>query len=381
VRNGEASALAERYARSIDVQACTPFFLWFAQVALGQMTPPEGLLASLARIEALPPNRRTEIRFTANDVAVLCLWGEHRQVINPDPDLWAELADTRADMVIPSGLFERMPYPDPFVAFPEPLVLPLDDGQYMTVGGFFVTGRRQIGLQIGQNYSHVGEVPVSLADSYTEPDGHRRYGLLFTAETWNADGSPVYIESTGERDMIWTRLTIRDGASVDELLAHSFAAFVDTNAGGDAHSQARAMLRAAVGVMIYLCADNRDVRVVNPPPVRKSKAKGKAARQRPTVVEVGHRVGATIRKYRRERAQFRASNPTGRTLPPHLRAAHFQSFRVGPGRPNERTETVVKWVSFIEVNMGKRTRDDRPTVHRATGRVPARETKRERSER
>lgn len=379
MRPGEASAAAEAAVASIDRQArilaimhplaTTPYFLWFGQTALGNMRPPEMLLESIARVETLPDDLRTEIRFTANDVAVLCLWQEHRQVISPDPDLWAELSDTRTDMQIPAGLFDRMPYPDPFIVFPEPLVLPLDGGQYMTVRGFFVTGRQGMALQTsGGGTYHVGQMPVSLAISQVQRGGFRWYGLLFAAETWNADGTPIYVKSTGERDMIWTRLTIRDGASIDDLVAESMQNFLDTEVGGDARTHAQAMLRAAVSMMVYLCADNRDVRVINPPPVI-VKRKGKVIRREkstaPVVIEAGFRIGATIRKYRRERAAWQASNPTGRTMPPHLRAAHLQAFRVGPGRPNERTETIVKWVSFTEVNMGQRKGQPKTTVHRA----------------
>jgi hypothetical protein len=112
----------------------------------------------------------------------------------------------------------------------------------------------------------------------------------------------------------------------------------------------------AVALTLYLCAGNPDVVPGTPRPAasrpRRKRGKGGGIPSEPPAWEVGWRIGAALRAARHatEGSQRRLTT-TGRASPiPHIRGAHWQSFRVGPGRPDERTDYVVQWIPPIPVN-------------------------------
>lgn len=307
-----------------------------------------------------------EVQFAGGDAALLKLWRQHRIAYDLDPDLQAELARTRLAGEIPFSAFMHLPHPDPFVALPTPLVLPLEGDLEQRVTGFFVSGRRTHALEIivgmGEGWDPADIPDHNLAGGRylqcsTHADGADALGITFMSAIHERGGRRRYV-GPGEPDALYTRITLRPGQTVRSMIAQIALNF--TPDGGPEvnwREDLDTLVNTAVNTLAYLSAENAEIEPVTG---RARQAVAKAVRSGskvPKVYGVGYREGSVIRKFRRAYTQRTASGqPTGFTLPPHIRAAHFQNFRVGPGRPNERTETRLRWVNFTKVNM----RDDKP---------------------
>jgi hypothetical protein len=116
------------------------------------------------------------------------------------------------------------------------------------------------------------------------------------------------------------------------------------------------LIHPALALTLYLCAGNPDILPGQPQGAASTagrKPAGGRIPSKPQAWEVGWRVGAALRAARQATAdtpQRRAA--TGRVSPrPHIRGSHWQSFRVGPGRPNERTDAVIHWIPPVPVNL------------------------------
>jgi hypothetical protein len=114
----------------------------------------------------------------------------------------------------------------------------------------------------------------------------------------------------------------------------------------------------ALALTLYLCAGNPDVVPADTPRdtpsrSRRKRGRGSAIPSEPRAWEVGWRIGAALRAARNAPAGVqRRPTVTGRASPrPHIRSPHWQSFRVGPGRPNERSDYIVHWIAPIPVNL------------------------------
>jgi hypothetical protein len=319
-----------------------PFFDWHATSALGnrqQQPPPE-----IFEINTFAPDLAANVMFTGQDHAALTLWEQNKTIYSIDADLWAELGETDDSVTIPAGLLTHLPHPDPFVAFPEPLDIPLDNGLVQRVSGFFLTGRRVVG-------------GLGATQQSTHGPGTNAYGLLVCGLVHNPDGSPLIL-TDGVQDIALTRLTIQDGMTIGEMVEESSARFLSlADDFTDWQAHLPAMLRAVMSTLVYLCATNADLRPVPVPP-RKTKSGRRVKDTNATrVVEVGYRLGAALREYRSQ-ASGEGSAGTGRKVAPHVRRSHFHTYRVGPGRAEAR----VKWLGPINVNLNGPA--DRPTVHR-----------------
>jgi hypothetical protein len=307
-----------------------------------------------------------EVQFAGGDAALLKLWRQHRIAYDLDPDLQAELGRTRLAGEIPFSAFMHLPHPDPFVALPTPLVLPLEGDLEQRVTGFFVTGRRTHALEVIVG-TGPGWDPADLPDHdlagarylqcSTHAEGADALGITFMSAIYGSGGRRRYVNS-GEPDAIYTRVTLRPGQTVRSMIAQVALNFKPLD-GLEANWRGYldTLVNTAVNTLAYLSAENAEIEPVTG---RARQAVAKAVRpgaKVPKVYGVGYREGSVIRKYRRAYTRPAGpGQPTGVTMPPHIRAAHFQNFRVGPGRPNERTETRLRWVNFTKVNM----RDNAP---------------------
>ena len=250
----------------------------FTEQALGRGLP--GVTVPPPRNEQL----EREIRFTGQDAAVRRLWQQHRIVYSIDPDLWAELGDSEDSQVIPGGLFTRLPHPDPFIAFPEPLVVPLDDQQQVRMRGFFVTGRDDVGHCTTANPATDGNLM-----------------LLFGGEVESLQGKPV-MAAPGLQDIIWNRCTLQNDKDRTLIAHHSaiasrFQHGTGKSYGGRFDATVVPALRRAMSLLVYLCATNAELRPLPARPAGKSRGKG--APKPPKVVAVGYQTGAVLRAHRR----------------------------------------------------------------------------------
>jgi len=111
------------------------------------------------------------------------------------------------------------------------------------------------------------------------------------------------------------------------------------------------LLSRLVGPVLYLSARNREIsgepcnpdRVRFEPPQKKGRRRSLARRPPVQVWQVAWRAGAALEPSTRSEA---GEAPTGVTVKPHVRRAHFHSYWCGPGR--ERCE--VRWLGPVFVN-------------------------------
>ena len=91
-----------------------------------------------------------------------------------------------------------------------------------------------------------------------------------------------------------------------------------------------AVIPPLVTAMVYLCATNAEL---HPLPASASKKSRKARSQPVQTIQVGYRIGAKLRAY--AASQGRGSG-TGASVAPHVRRAHFHTYRIGPGRVDKK---------------------------------------------
>jgi hypothetical protein len=354
MRPGEAVALAEKYQAHILEQtewfqtrlpATAPGYIrWHVEDSLDLPEADRTIQAPqrttlIERLNRLSYNASVQLAFSGQDMGTLALWQQHRIVYSIDDEVWRSLGDTGDDYVIPEGLFRYLPHPDPFIAFPEPLVLTTEDGKLHRIGGCFLTGRSSRREGHGPALVGMGQRTTSVSDLVG-------LGLLFVGPVYWPDGRPYMTSDGRTQDVIYSRTSLHVGETVGVLIVGAVARYLATDETVAWMERLPMMIRRALSVIVYLCATNADLRPVTAaPPKRKGKGGGRTVRNdtAPRVVEVGYRVGAELRAWRR--GEPGAGHVPGRTVRPHIRRAHFHTFKVGPGRAESR----VRWLAPIPV--------------------------------
>lgn len=125
-----------------------------------------------------------------------------------------------------------------------------------------------------------------------------------------------------------------------------------------------ASLVPLLNLVLYLCAEGSDLgdrRPSRPTPTRTKRGWRLFPPDRPTIWPVGARIGAALRAAHLAE-QVEAPRPiteTGRATPvPHVRRAHWHTYRVGPGRQ----DATLKWLPPIPVNID--AGEILPTIHK-----------------
>jgi hypothetical protein len=122
------------------------------------------------------------------------------------------------------------------------------------------------------------------------------------------------------------------------------------------------LISRLVGPVLYLSARNREIvgeprnpdRVRFEPPQKRGRRRSLARRPPVQVWQVAWRTGAALEANEQQAVE---NVPTGATVKPHVRRAHFHSYWCGPGR--ERCE--VRWLGPVFVNSSL-AEDERRTV-------------------
>lgn len=283
------------------------------------------------------------IRSSCIDAALVRRWRRHRVVYTLDLDLGRELMTSDTDDVIPGGLVRQLPHPDPYLALPEPVLIPIEKqpGLFTQIKGTF--------LYALDRERHL----VSTADSSAAT-----IGLLMVGDVIDVHGriQRSSIISLDGNDRTWSRTSLPfEQMTIGEAQRQMYARFVgsgSTMLQGEGAPDARTVIAAALGSIvpqvIYLCAANADGRPVPAVATRKrpdgSAYKGKA----PKVVEFGYRIGPQLGRARRAH-EAGVPGTTGRKMAPHVRRAHFHTYKVGPGR----AESLVRWLAPIPINVDK----------------------------
>lgn len=324
------------------------------------------------------PRASTEVCLLTHAVAARLLWQRSRIAYTFDPTLWAELARTAPDDSLPAELFTFLPHIDPYIHFPEPLVLPVGAREQQRIIGVFVHGRattadsaRHRGGDPTIKYTGLGEgaIPEDFGERFagmhcsTSDPECTGLSLSFAGLMETADGRPIDPQMPGlPQDILFTHtsLYMRDGATFGDLVRGAQERLGTEMTPGKARSEELPlMLRYAVGALVYLCCKNRDLRPVPAPPASRRKGKAGSARPRPAkVIGVGFKVGPQLRanRLRVEQMRHEGGADTGRTVMPHMRRAHTHMYRYGKGR----TQRKLLWLHPMLINAGEP--GERPTT-------------------
>lgn len=311
-------------------------------------------LANLIR--ASDHERASNLAFFVDDLLQRRLWQRTRITYDVDLELWNVLGEMADSDTIYPNVFGYLPHPNPFIAFPEPLLVPLENEDVQHVVGMLVTGHRSEPLPVGDG--------VQLANVRCSSDEPGSVGpaLLFYGPVYR--GGTINKLPGGAIDCVFSRVGVRfDGnasmtfrAMLDGIHARfpiSMSAMMTDQPVTEVWPAAEQMLRRALAILVYVCATNADIERAPAKAalgaVRNVAGETPGSTPRPPkVYEIGYRVGRALFDARREHE----SNPvpadsTGRKVAPHVRSAHFHTFLCGKGRQERR----VKWLPPIAINM------------------------------
>ena len=167
-----------------------------------------------------------------------------------------------------------------------------------------------------------------------------------------------------------TTLAMRAGQTlrqcVNETIASQQEIFGDSV---DAVSDREISLRLfefALPLILYLCADNREVDGDTAPPPAVTKTK-RGLRifppERASIARVGVRIGSVMRKYQAARqAAASEGGITGERMPPHVRRQHWHTFWAGTRAKVEARYRKLHFLPPIPVNIDT-YEDLQPVVH------------------
>lgn len=265
------------------------------------------------------------------EVAVAELWKENGRVCY---DLHEELASAlyRSKIsAVPGDIFNRLPHINPMIVFPE--AWPIADGKAGTayVRCVFVVG-------------YTGDALCNT--NAPDREGH---ALLFCYD--------IVDEDTGEEVPGGARDLIPLPTQMKKFTVREAIDFAGKWHGKDTDPETQQvftpLLEKTFSVITYLCTDNRDVDMKEPPAWmvqqrRKKTGKNRKAPDRdPFWVRVGWYVGPKLHEARQRAASVKRSGisiPSGVEYGPQHRAGHFKTVWIGPGKSGQRTQSTTKWV-------------------------------------
>lgn len=123
-----------------------------------------------------------------------------------------------------------------------------------------------------------------------------------------------------------------------------------------------------LSLLLYLCSEAPDYGDRTPPKyVEPKRIKGGykwIPKQRPEEWNIGVRLGAAIRNYKASEAHAGDGEPTGRSVRPHIRRAHWHGYWTGPRKEPAQRKFVHKWIPPIPVNVTPEDDGELPAVIR-----------------
>ncbi|MFI8977131.1 hypothetical protein ACIGO9_29910 [Nocardia asteroides] len=299
------------------------------------------LLAELAA--EMGPEEASFIAVVVRTAEAARLWRRHHVVYRVHPGLAESLFDTDTRATVPCEVFARLPHPDPFVVFPEPIPAPASrpTATMQAMGVAVAEAPVFVGMRITGMTEHEQLCSTS--------DPRMRMLDIALATRIRYEGlAPSYEEST-------LVVPVTGSYSIDDLVDY----IAELDAFGEiTRDEQQRVFGTALSLLLYLCSDKRDCRAYEPPPGRKGK-KRRPDRRSGTVLDLGFDVGPALQSARRAATEYsgRGGPGTGVTVRAHLRRAHWHTYWTGP-----RSEPVatVRWLHPILVGTsGGRTR---PTV-------------------
>ena len=278
-------------------------------------------IAGLAIVEALRETRQPlpkaawEIIGPASELTGLAAWRITQQVYRFDPDLYAALLATPITGEIPGEHFRRLPAWCVYVETPG-LTVPL-------VGG--------------------GDEPLYGVFAWIDWRKDRAEDVLTLGLDTDAQFAVGHVPLLGTLDA--------GLAQVEADWQEGVAAGISGGAPPEGYAQAAKRAFAPIlSLLLFLCAEDADyARPAWPTPRRTKQGLRLFPADRPTVWDVGERIGAALRRSVPDKGAPASPTDSGRASPrAHLRSAHWHSFWRGP-LDGERSR-VVRWLPPILVN-------------------------------
>lgn len=252
------------------------------------------------------------------NLGALIAWRMTRGIYRFDPDVYRAVWETPITGDLPADVLFRLPEWCVWIETPEP------DPAGLSSPGFFAYLEADAG-------DGRAELRITIAGDrglYTQPIHLNRGGL--------ADCIAAAIEE-GHRQ------SARAGERIE-----------GANLGGTIAGALKTIIEPRVNLVLYLCAVNSEIRDErtgfkkpgNPAPIRTRRGLRLFPAATPTRWDVAVRLGAAIRSAAgRDRGEDQGG--THASPRPHIRRAHWHTFRRGPGR----AESVLKWLPPIPVNV------------------------------
>lgn len=278
-------------------------------VNLGYYTEPLKITAADAR--------------SINELRAAKMWNQAgASVCVMNPELMTELLDATDNFLsLPTQIYDRLPYPNPLLIFPEPIPTPLANGEQghafaAYIGGLSITA---------EDPENAAGLPVLVRDPSRNA---LNMVLLCTVEgrPGVTDISTVSIASPRFN-------TIGEGVAV--VTKHYGTTTYTVPGTVPAESRAlhvgRAMMIAAM-CLTYISAANNDVETLpSPPKGRKVPGNPTGKANPPRWMQAGYVFGPQVGAARRLSTQPPAPG-TGGTKRPHIRRLHHHLYWTGPGR-------------------------------------------------
>lgn len=280
------------------------------------------LVTEAIRAQGSIPRSDAHLIRQAMELASFAAWRVTQGIYRFDADLYSALVDTTIDGQIPSDTLHRLPEWCVYVETPN------------VKGG--AEDRNIFGANI-----------------------HGIWALL----NWDdrAKEEQLIIGFDHDDDLAFVPLPLH--GSLDDTInaviarweeGHAAGSISDAPSAGFRHTSHR-VFQPMLSLLLYLCADHADVvggrdHPHRPEPKRTKTGLRLFPTDKPTKWDVGVRIGAALRlAYQREQEADAAGAPSGRTMRPHVRRAHWHTFLAG--RRDGDRERRVKWLPPIPVNV------------------------------
>lgn len=270
-----------------------------------------------------------------DDLPWLARWQACRQVYRIDEQVAAELAAQDLDGDLPTEALRRMPYPILYIDCRVPVSYPTST---RWAYGFFAYIDRD----------PRGE--LDLAVVYLMDDGTRSRLSLMIEDGTTLESCLQHVEDV-DREVA----ELSEGAIVQMGEISEDPIIKRPDFGPDERARLCHCATVTLNMLLFvLSAENGAEVIYTPPKISRGQKVGKRTNTE-TVRMLGAKIGAAIGAARR--VGYPSSHGTGeRTMAPHVRRAHWQSFWTGKRKGREDgkfgDELVVKWIPPIPVNQG-----------------------------
>ena len=258
----------------------------------------------------------------SDDLPWIARWHACRQVYRIDRTVSEALVEQELDGDLPVELLHRMPYPIIYIDSPVPVSCQTTK---RWADGFFAYLDRDL----------MGETDMTFV--YLMDDGTRARMSLVVEDGATLESCLAHIEEVDDRltEFMGKAMVKNTLSDPEELACLRYCATVLLNL-----------------LLFVLSAENGAETVYTPPKISRGQKVGKRTNTE-TVRVLGAKIGSAIGAARR--ASRGSSHSVGdRTVAPHVRRAHWQSFWVGRRKGREDGKfgegVVIKWIPPIPVN-------------------------------